>query len=42
MLSAMAVHWLILGVILVGLGGLVGGIAGVAFPTGNGWERSSR
>jgi hypothetical protein len=34
MLSAMAVHWLILGVILVGLGGLVGGVAGIAFPDG--------
>jgi hypothetical protein len=34
MLSAMAVHWLILGVIFIGLGGLVGGIAGVAFPDG--------
>jgi hypothetical protein len=32
MLSAMAVQWLILGVILIGLGGFVGGIAGVAFP----------
>ena len=34
MLGAMAVHWLILGVILVGLGGVVGGIARVAFPDG--------
>jgi hypothetical protein len=34
MLSDMTVGWLILGVILIGLGGLVGGIAGVAFPDG--------
>lgn len=34
MLSLMAVHWLVFGVILVGLGGLVAGIAGVAFPEG--------
>jgi hypothetical protein len=30
----MAVHWLVLGVIFIGLGGVVAGIAGMAFPDG--------